>query len=59
MTGLVTLDAYVDLYQVCLAWPFDYIMIEALMDVRRLRIRSGVLGSAPISLSIAHRARMQ
>lgn len=36
------------LYRVNLAWPLDYLMIEAAQDGCRLRIRAGALGVAPV-----------
>ncbi|WP_286299948.1 asparagine synthase-related protein [Aminobacter sp. SS-2016] len=48
------LDAYVELYQECVAWPLDYVMIEVMEGERRMRIRAGVLGSAPIYCRAQH-----
>lgn len=36
------------LHQQCLLWPLDYIMVEAAQAGHRLRIRAGLLGTAPI-----------
>ncbi|EHH09228.1 hypothetical protein OHD62_33100 [Mesorhizobium sp. YC-39] len=44
----VGFDAYVELYQECVAWPLDYVMVEVVKEECRMRIRAGVLGSAPI-----------
>jgi asparagine synthase (glutamine-hydrolysing) len=36
------------LYQECVLWPLDYIMVEVARAGHRLRIRAGVLGSVPV-----------
>lgn len=36
------------LHQTCLLWPLDYIMIEVAQAGHRVRVRAGVLGSAPV-----------
>ncbi|RYF48781.1 MAG: hypothetical protein EOO38_09395, partial [Cytophagaceae bacterium] len=45
---VVDFESYVSLFQECLAWPLDYIIIEVVKDACRMRIRSGVLGTAPV-----------
>jgi len=39
---------YHALYQECLLWPLDYVLIEAAQAGHRLRIRAGVPGTAPV-----------
>ena len=39
---------YDSIHQECLLWPLDYVLIEAAQAGRRLRIRAGMLGSAPV-----------
>ncbi|ESW68318.1 hypothetical protein X771_11585 [Mesorhizobium sp. LSJC277A00] len=41
-------DVSVELYQECVAWPLDYVMVEVVEEECRMRIRAGVLGSPPI-----------
>ncbi|MDR6641141.1 asparagine synthase (glutamine-hydrolyzing) [Luteibacter sp. 1214] len=42
-------DATYDaLHRDCLLWPLDYVLIEAAQAGHRLRIRAGVLGTAPV-----------
>lgn len=36
------------LYQECMLWPLDYLMIEVAQAGCRMRVRAGVLGSVPI-----------
>jgi asparagine synthase (glutamine-hydrolysing) len=40
--------AYHALHQKCLLWSLDYVLIEAAQAGHRLRIRAGLLGSAPV-----------
>ena len=40
--------AYHTLHQACLLWPLDYVLIEAAQTGHRLRIRAGLLGTAPV-----------
>jgi len=44
----VDLDEFHRLYQQCLLWPLDYVMIEAAQAGWRMKIRAGVFGSVPI-----------
>lgn len=44
----VTAERYNELYRACLLWPLDYVMIEAAQQGRRIKLRAGVLGSAPV-----------
>lgn len=37
-----------ELYRSCLLWPLDYLMIEVAQRGRRVKLRSGVLGSGPV-----------
>ena len=41
-------DAFHHLYQACVLWPLDYVMVEVARVGCRLRIRAGMLGSAPV-----------
>lgn len=36
------------LYRHCLLWPLDYVMLEVAKAGRRIKLRAGVLGSAPV-----------
>lgn len=36
------------LYRECMLWPLDYVMVEAAQAGRRLRLRAGALGAAPV-----------
>lgn len=36
------------LYQECVLWPLDYVMIEVARAGHRMRIRAGVFGSVPV-----------
>jgi asparagine synthase (glutamine-hydrolysing) len=52
-TPVAVVDAHDDatyhsLHQEGLLWPLDYVLIEAAQAGHRLRIRAGVLGSAPV-----------
>ncbi|MET0505730.1 MAG: hypothetical protein ABWZ85_10405, partial [Luteibacter sp.] len=40
--------AYHSLHQACLLWPLDYVLLEAAQAGHRLRIRAGLLGTAPV-----------
>jgi asparagine synthase (glutamine-hydrolysing) len=44
----VTAERYNELYRSCLLWPLDYVMIEVALQGRRIKLRAGVLGSAPV-----------
>ena len=37
-----------ELYRSCLLWPLDYVMVEAARQGPRIKLRAGVLGSAPV-----------
>ncbi|KLD74363.1 hypothetical protein Y886_32980 [Xanthomonas hyacinthi DSM 19077] len=39
---------YHALHHECLLWPLDYVLIEAAQAGHRLRVRAGLLGSAPV-----------
>ncbi|WP_456014822.1 hypothetical protein [Methylorubrum populi] len=43
-----SIDEYEQLYASSVLWPLEYSLIEALPDERRLQVRTGVIGSAPI-----------
>lgn len=45
--------SYHALHQDCLLWPLDYVLIEAARAGHRLRIRAGVLGTAPVYCRVA------
>lgn len=47
-TKIVNTEQFHQLYQACLMWPLDYLMIEVAQAGPRLRIRAGVIGSAPV-----------
>jgi asparagine synthase (glutamine-hydrolysing) len=36
------------LYQQCLLWPLDYVMVEAAQAGWRMKVRAGVFGSVPV-----------
>lgn len=36
------------LYQECLLWPLDYVMIEVAQEGCRMRVRAGVFGTVPL-----------
>ena len=36
------------LYQECLRWPLDYVMIEVAQEGCRMRVRAGVFGTVPL-----------
>lgn len=40
--------AYHSLHRACLLWPLDYLLVEVAQAGHRLRIRAGVLGTAPV-----------
>ena len=48
MTETVDAERFDQLYRACLLWPLDYVMIEVAQAGRRLRVRSGVFGAAPV-----------
>jgi asparagine synthase (glutamine-hydrolysing) len=41
-------ETYHSLHQECLLWPLDYVLMEAAQAGHRLRIRAGMLGTAPV-----------
>lgn len=41
-------DRFHAIHRECLLWPLDYVMVEAAQAGHRLRIRAGVLGTAPL-----------
>jgi asparagine synthase (glutamine-hydrolysing) len=45
---VVTAERFDQLYRACLLWPLDYVMIEVAQQGRRVKLRAGVLGSAPV-----------
>lgn len=45
---VVDADEFHRLYQECILWPLDYVMIEIARAGHRLRIRAGVLASVPV-----------
>jgi asparagine synthase (glutamine-hydrolysing) len=44
----VTTERFDELYRSCLLWPLDYVMVEVAQQGRRVKLRAGVLGSAPV-----------
>lgn len=44
----VTAERFEELYRSCLLWPLDYVMVEVAQRGRRIKLRAGVLGSAPV-----------
>ncbi len=44
----VTAERFDELYRSCLLWPLDYVMFEVAQPGRRVKLRAGVLGSAPV-----------
>ena len=44
----VTDERFEDLYRSCLLWPLDYVMLEVAQRGCRIKLRAGVLGSAPV-----------
>lgn len=49
-TMIETVDAerFHQLYKACLMWPLDYVMIEVAQAGRRIKVRAGMFGSAPV-----------
>lgn len=41
-------ERFEELYRSCLLWPLDYVMIEVAKQGRRVKLRAGMLGSAPV-----------
>jgi len=46
--ALVDADRFNQLYKEALLWPLDYLMIEVAQAGCRLKLRAGLLGSAPV-----------
>ena len=44
----VTAERFEELYRYCLLWPLDYVMVEVAQRGRRVKLRAGALGSAPV-----------
>lgn len=44
----VTTERFEELYRSCLLWPLDYVMVEVAQQGHRVKLRAGVLGSAPV-----------
>ena len=44
----VTADRFDELYRSCLLWPLDYVMFEVAQQGYRIKLRAGLLGSAPV-----------
>lgn len=42
------LEEFNKLYQECLLWPLDYVMIEAAQEGCRMKVRAGVFGTVPL-----------
>jgi len=48
-TNRVTgIDEFNRLYQECLLWPLDYVMIEVAQEGCRMKVRAGVFGTVPL-----------
>lgn len=48
MVETVGAERFEELYRACLLWPLDYVMIEVAQQGRRVKLRAGMLGSAPV-----------
>ncbi len=44
----VTAERFDELHRSCLLWPLDYVMVEVAQRGCRIKLRAGVLGSAPV-----------
>jgi asparagine synthase (glutamine-hydrolysing) len=44
----VTAERFEEIYRSCLLWPLDYVMVEVAQRGRRVKLRAGLLGSAPV-----------
>ncbi|WP_369943869.1 asparagine synthase-related protein [Xanthomonas medicagonis] len=51
--ALVDADRFNHLYKEALLWPLDYLMIEVAQAGCRLKLRAGLLGSAPVYCRVA------
>lgn len=45
--------SYARLYEECMLWPLDYLVIEVARAGHRLRVRAGILGSVPVYCRVA------
>ncbi|UPG93001.1 asparagine synthase C-terminal domain-containing protein [Luteibacter aegosomatissinici] len=43
---------YHAIHQACLLWPLDYVMVEVAQAGRRVRVRAGMLGTAPVYCAV-------
>ncbi|HEX7814564.1 asparagine synthase-related protein [Dyella sp.] len=50
----VSPETFGKLYNECLLWPLDYVLIEVAQAGCRMRLRSGVLGSVPVYCRATH-----
>ncbi|WP_017463130.1 asparagine synthase-related protein [Dyella ginsengisoli] len=41
-------ERFDELYRACLLWPLDYVMVEVAKQGRRVKLRAGMLGAAPV-----------
>lgn len=48
MAEVVSAERFDELYRACLLWPLDYVMVEVAQQGRRVKLRAGVFGSAPV-----------
>lgn len=49
LTGRVAdIDEFNKLYQECLLWPLDYVMIEVAQEGCRMKLRAGAFGTVPL-----------
>lgn len=48
MVETVTAERFDEIYRSCLLWPLDYVMVEVAQQGNRIKLRAGVLGSAPV-----------
>ncbi|WP_271618132.1 hypothetical protein [Bradyrhizobium sp. CCBAU 51745] len=53
----VPVDRFQQLYQECLNWPLDFVLLEVAYRGGRLRVRADQLGSLPIYFSVKERWR--
>lgn len=53
---LVDADRFNQLYKEALLWPLDYLMIEVAQAGCRLKLRAGLLGSAPVYCRVSDEA---
>ncbi|WP_316169066.1 MULTISPECIES: hypothetical protein [unclassified Bradyrhizobium] len=50
-------DRFHQLYQECVDWPLDFILVEVACIGGRLRVRAGQLGSLPVYFCVSERSR--